>query len=197
VPYGRLQRERSQRHPAAQEEPRSPRYAVTTVTAGCEQERGEHREGVNYTQPSDVSSSKAGAAGQAHLQPAVLSSCPSPLPDQLGAAHAQSGGPYQTSLRPDVPAFVPLGPQQVAQTSQLQASQQLQAMESSGGGAAVEPVSTLAATPYNTLSMALLAQQLPSLPCFSGEHTDGDGENFTEWLELCSHNDYRVGGCEF
>jgi len=37
---GRLHRERSQRHPAAQEEPRSPRYAVTTVTAGCEEERG-------------------------------------------------------------------------------------------------------------------------------------------------------------
>ena len=111
---GLLQRERSQRHPAAQEERRSPRYAVTTVTSGCEQERGKHRESVNYPQPSDVSSSKAGAAGQAHLQPVVLSSCPSPLPYQIGAAHAQSGGPYQTSLRPDVPAFVPLGPQHVA-----------------------------------------------------------------------------------
>ena len=32
---------------------------------------------------------------------------------------------------------------------------------------AVEPVSTLAATPLDTLSMALLAQQLPSLHSFS------------------------------
>ena len=48
---------------------------------------------------------------------------------------------------------------------------------------AVEPVSTLAATPLDTLSMALLAQQLPSLHSFSGEQPDGDGENFSEWLK--------------
>ena len=47
----------------------------------------------------------------------------------------------------------------------------------------MEPVSTLAVTPYETLSMALLAQQLPSLPCFSEKHTNGDSENFSEWLE--------------
>ena len=58
-----------------------------------------------------------------------------------------------------------------------------QTEESSGCGAAVEPVSTLVATPFDTLSMALLAQQLPSMPCFSGEQMDGDGENFSEWLE--------------
>ena len=38
------------------------------------------------------------------------------------------------------------------------------------------PVSTLAAT----LSTA---QQLPSLPNFSGERVDSDGESFSEWIE--------------
>ena len=59
----------------------------------------------------------------------------------------------------------------------------------------MEPVSTLVATPFDTLSMALLAQQLPSLLCFSGEQMDGDGENFSEWLErleLVAHNFLRL-----
>ena len=56
-------------------------------------------------------------------------------------------------------------------------------MQSKGTGGAVVPVSTLATTPVDTLSMALLAQQLPSLPTFSGENTDRDGESFIEWLE--------------
>ena len=46
-----------------------------------------------------------------------------------------------------------------------------------------EPVSTLAATPLDTLSLALLSQQLPALPSFSGDQPDCDGENFSEWLE--------------
>ena len=45
------------------------------------------------------------------------------------------------------------------------------------------PVPTLAATPLDALSVALLAQQLPSLPNFTGEHLEGDGENFSGWLE--------------
>ena len=52
-----------------------------------------------------------------------------------------------------------------------------------GRGAAVEPVPTLAATPLGTLSMALFAQQLPSLPNFSGDNADTDEECFSEWLE--------------
>ena len=31
--------------------------------------------------------------------------------------------------------------------------------------------------------MALLAQQLPSLPNYSGDNADADGEGFNEWLE--------------
>ena len=42
---------------------------------------------------------------------------------------------------------------------------------------------TLAAAPLNTLSMAPLAQQLPSLPNFSGDQSDGDGEGTNDWLE--------------
>ena len=45
------------------------------------------------------------------------------------------------------------------------------------------PVPTLAATPLETLSMALLTQQLPSLPNFSGDQIDGDSESFSDWLE--------------
>lgn len=52
-----------------------------------------------------------------------------------------------------------------------------------GCGEAVVPVPTLAAAPLNTLSMALLAQQLPSLPNFSGDQADGDGDTIDDWLE--------------
>lgn len=38
-------------------------------------------------------------------------------------------------------------------------------------------------TPLHTLSMALLAKQLLSLPNFSGDQLDGDGESFSEWPE--------------
>ena len=54
-------------------------------------------------------------------------------------------------------------------------------VQSEGG---VEAVVTLDVAPLEALSVALLAQQLPLLPNFSGEHLDGDGENFSEWLEL-------------
>jgi len=57
------------------------------------------------------------------------------------------------------------------------------AQQVTGGGEAVEPVSTLAAAPLDALSVALLAQQLPTLPTFNGENLDGDGESFGEWLE--------------
>ena len=51
------------------------------------------------------------------------------------------------------------------------------------GGAAVVPVPRLATTPLDSLSTALLAQQLPSLPNFFGENVDTDGESFSEWIE--------------
>ena len=47
----------------------------------------------------------------------------------------------------------------------------------------MEPVSTLAAAPLDALSVALLSQQLPSLPNFHGENLEGDGESFNDWLE--------------
>ena len=51
------------------------------------------------------------------------------------------------------------------------------------GGEAVVPVPTLAAAPLGTLSAVLLAQQLPSLPNFTGDQIDGDGESIDDWLE--------------
>ena len=45
------------------------------------------------------------------------------------------------------------------------------------------PVPTLAAAPLDALSRTLLAQQLPPLPNFTGDRTDGDGESFEEWSE--------------
>ena len=66
----------------------------------------------------------------------------------------------------------------VGTTAGLRASQQ-----STGGGEAMEPVSTLAAAPLDALSVALLAHQLPTLPNFNGEDLEGDGESFGDWLE--------------
>ena len=45
----------------------------------------------------------------------------------------------------------------------------------------MEPVLTLAATAFDPVSVALLAQQLCSLPSFTGD-VGGDGESFAEWL---------------
>ena len=55
--------------------------------------------------------------------------------------------------------------------------------QDTGGGGAMEPVSTLAAAPLSALSAALLAQQLPNIPNFNGENLEGDGESFGDWLE--------------
>ena len=52
-----------------------------------------------------------------------------------------------------------------------------------GGGEAVKPVPTLVAAPSDPLTVALLAQQLPSLPNFNGKNVEGDGESFSDWLE--------------
>ena len=52
-----------------------------------------------------------------------------------------------------------------------------------GHGEAVVPVPTLAVAPLDALSRTLLAQQLPPLPNFTRDHTDGDGESFEEWSE--------------
>ena len=79
-------------------------------------------------------------------------------------------------LRVHAPPFCPLD--SVGDTANVPLG-----MQSEGGGEAVVPVPTLAAAPLEALSVALLAQQLPSLPNFTGEHLDGDRENFVEWLE--------------
>ena len=75
-----------------------------------------------------------------------------------------------------------MGAPEFTPTSEIQ-STDTQGATGLGCGEAVVPVSTLAAAPLNTLSMALLAQQLPSLPNFSGDQSDGDGETINDWLE--------------
>ena len=47
--------------------------------------------------------------------------------------------------------------------------------------AALRP--SIVSTPSDTLTMALLAQQLPPLPNFTGDNLDADGESFEDWLE--------------
>lgn len=46
-------------------------------------------------------------------------------------------------------------------------------------------VVTLAVTPLDTLSITLLAKQLPSLPNYTGDHLDGDGERVLRsgWID--------------
>ena len=78
------------------------------------------------------------------------------------------------TLSVSVPAFVPTG-----NTLTSVSAGQL----GSGSGEAMEPVSTLAAAPLDALSVALLAQQLPSLPNFNRENLEGIGESFNDWLE--------------
>ena len=50
-------------------------------------------------------------------------------------------------------------------------------------GKAAAPVPYPAMAKLDSLLMTLLAQQLPPLPNFSGEHMDSHGETFEEWLE--------------
>ena len=48
------------------------------------------------------------------------------------------------------------------------------------GREVVESMPTLAPSAF---SVALLSQQLPTLPNYSGDNLDGDGETFSDWLE--------------
>ena len=79
-----------------------------------------------------------------------------------------------------IPGFRPC-PGHMSGSTQGPAEQGLSSQSSRG--AAVEPVSSQVATPLNTISMALFAQQLPTLPNFNGDHVDGDGESVDDWLE--------------
>ena len=116
-----------------------------------------------------------------HTPPSTrLGYSPSTPPTRL-----QPSSTERAFLRPGAPVFLPptdtIPPTRPA--GPLSSTHVHVSWSPGGGGVAVEPVPTLAATPLDTLSMALLAQQLPSLPSFSGEQQDGDGENFSEWLE--------------
>ena len=108
-----------------------------------------------------------------------------PLPDT--ASHAPA---VVTAASVDSPAlsagaavFVPSGPDPIS-SDPVQRNhrggfpgQQDTGRGSSGASA------TLAAAPLDALSVALLAQQLPSIPNYNRDNLDGDRESFGDWLE--------------
>ena len=55
--------------------------------------------------------------------------------------------------------------------------------QSFAGGRVVDPVPTPDAASPDPLTVALLAQQLPSLPNYNGDNMEGDGESFSDWFE--------------
>lgn len=129
---------------------------------------------VNQSLPH--SSRDSNISANQHLSPTV--NFPSP--------HSHS--PAHRNVNASVFSPIQGGPNVVGSTRQVENMQTqspptLLGTQSSGGGAAVVPVPPLAATPLDTLSVALLAQQLPSLPNLSGENIDGDGGSFNDWIE--------------
>ena len=85
------------------------------------------------------------------------------------------------ALSVNAPPFEPATSDAPADTPSVRSPASVSAgQQSSGEGEAMEPVSTLVAA---SLTVALLAQQLPSLPNFNGENVEGDGESFSDWLE--------------
>ena len=124
----------------------------------------------------------------------------------LGTKRLAAGAVGRATFRVEVPEFVPCGrhtsslstgtppPAPGLSLSSLLATPTLvtrpppptagaTTMDASyGHGEAVVPVPTLAAAPLDALSRTL-AQQLPPLPNFTGDHMDGDGESFQEWSE--------------
>ena len=110
-----------------------------------------------------------------HMPPSTMEGYHPPTPGSTEQACLRPGAPGCLSPTDTIPLTRPAG--------SLTSTQVHAPGGPGGGGVAVEPVPTLAATPFDALSVALLAQQLPSLPSFSGEPQDGDGENFSEWLE--------------
>lgn len=96
------------------------------------------------------------------------------------SSRVASAGCVQGTLNANASAFKPIQSETGSAHTQGQA---LLGSQRAENGVAVVPVPTLAATPLDSLLTALLAQQLPSLPNFSGENVDNDGESFSEWIE--------------
>lgn len=96
------------------------------------------------------------------------------LPNQIQSP----GDGSRDTLNANAPAFGP-----VQQNSEGSGGAPEPSLPSTEGSAAAVSVPTLAATPFDSLSTALLAQQLPALPNFSGENVHTDGESFSEWIE--------------
>ena len=88
-----------------------------------------------------------------------------------------------TPLRPEATGFLPTtAPSPRTRPVHTSISDNGHVPQGFEAGGAIEPVPTPAATPLDTLSTALLAQQLLSLPNFSGEQSHWE-EDFSEWLE--------------
>ena len=132
-------------------------------------DRGETPDSDNQVivQPHSQQSASGGSTVQttAGGSPAVVHSPTNIVPGPLSGAGCE--------LNANASVFRPIQNEQNIVPAQ---GQTLESSQSGENGAAVVPVPILAATPLDTLSMALLAQQLPSLPNFSGENMEGDGE---------------------
>ena len=61
--------------------------------------------------------------------------------------------------------------------------------------ATTAPLSSVVRTPEDTLTMALLVQQLPPLPNFTGDNLDAEGESFEDWLERLELVATTCAGC--
>jgi len=173
-----LERERS---PADKVPPAGGDHTQRYVTAGgLGPDSGKPTRGVE-SPPSDVQ----GGDQTGICLPGVGSSQHS-LPPTVHFPHPAHTS-HSTPLSVEAPVFSPtsqMAPATVPSTTpQAPLPSEPLGQQSPGIGAAVEPVPTLAATPRDALSVALLAQQLPQLPNFTGGHLDGDGESIEDWLE--------------
>ena len=176
-----------------------PRYVASTHSVS--ESRCEDGRRVSFSDShSDNGGDAVPAGGSIDYRPSVtdrqLSKTSSTIINTSNVVTTTApGGPLSVLSTPassaNAPAFVPNsiptptgGTTSTGSTVSVGAPAGLRAsQQSTGGGEAMEPVSILAAAPLDALSVALLAQQLPTLPNFNGEDLEGDRESFGDWLE--------------
>lgn len=115
-------------------------------------------------------------AGTPGSQEGADSSLSAPLPNPLSSqSGAQSPRGAISGLNVNASSFTP---------DALHGSPAIVShppMQGTASGAAVIPVPGV--NPLDCWSSALFAQQLPTLPNFTGDSIDSDGESFSEWVE--------------
>ena len=118
---------------------------------------------LNKIQPYLASAAQPGPLSPAFLQPVSQSG---PLLPQLELVPTELGRPYHT---PPQAQIITLRPRIISQALRRD-HRRLLVTRSPGGGVAMEPVSTMAETPFDPLYVAILAKQLLSIPSFSGDN---------------------------